>query len=433
VSGVPFRSQALLVAALASCSYELAASKGPELPQGEIDADLPSELDWHRSNIVPGPGYRLAGALKRPIVWATTVPQMPTPIPWSVEHVHFADVGRKWGTIVRVPRGPDHSTRLSPDQRRISSYGVLYKNPQDLTGPVDRLLGVVRIADGELLWSLAFRPPVHALDVGWLSNEAFAYSFDRGYAERKGKQHVIRRVDLVTGEQRDIYEAPPGCSLFSFLPGPSAMRLLVREAAEPERGRSILHIVDLSSGTKREIPSSRQGMDPFSYRWWPDERHVFFEETGDHGRGPVNVSAEDPTKVTPLSGQFPMLGRDTQGSLSPSGKRLLMGHTKLGKVYLLDLETGVESEILALRNGPAGCAVERVAWSRDEKVAVGWVRMTWARTAKRPGGIVGGVFAIDFERRELTFFRGDQESRPTFLIEEPEVIEALKARSVPWQ
>jgi hypothetical protein len=322
---------------------------------------------------------------------------------------------------------------LSPDQRRIASYGILHEDPKDLTGKVEYLLRVVRVTDGKDQWSLSDYRTGRAMDIGWLSNDAFAYSFDRGYAEKKGKQHVIRRVDLVTGEQRDIYQAPPGCSVFSFLAGPLAMRLLVREAAEPESGRSILHIVDLASGTKSEIPSSRHGMDPFSYRWWPDERHVYFEETGDNGRGPVKVSADDPTRVTPLSEQFPMLGRDTQCALSPSGKRLVAGHTKLGKILLLDLDTGAGEEIFALRRGPTGCAVQRVAWSRDEKVAVGWVRMTWASTAKRPGGIVGGVFAVDVERRELTFFRGEQESFPIFLVEEPEVVEALKARSRPWQ
>lgn len=422
---------ALLAGLSVSCAP--ATSKGPALPPGEIAADLPRELDWHRDNVMPAPGYRLVGSLERPMAWATTVPQMPTPIPWSVEHVHFADVGRKWGTVVRTPCLSDRPTRLSPDQRHIASYGVIHENPKELTGKVEYLLSVVRIADGKNLWSLNEYRTARATDIGWLSNDVIAYSFDRGYAERKGKQHVIRRVDLATGEQRDIYEAPPGCSLFNFLPSPAGRCVLVHELKEPGGLVTALQIADLVSGVKREIPRSTAGIHPFSYAWWPDEKHIFFEDVGDSGEGPMKVSVDAPTVATPLSRSFPQLDKDARCALSPSGRWLLMGHRKRGNVCLIDLERGAEEEIFGLRNGPAGCAVERVAWSRDEKVAVGWVRMTWARTPTRPGGIVGGVFAVDFERRELTFFRGDQESRPTFLIEEPEVIEALKARSVPWQ
>jgi hypothetical protein len=108
-------------------------------------------------------------------------------------------------------------------------------------------------------------------------------------------------------------------------------------------------------------------------------------------------------------------------------------------VYVLDLESGREEEIFGLKSPPNGCAIERAAWSRDDKLVVARVRMSWSSWpagvpgGRRPGGLVYGVVAADLERRELTFFRGEQQSFPTFLVEEPEVIEALKARSIPWQ
>jgi hypothetical protein len=385
----------------------------------------------------PGPGYRFVEGLERPMAWGAKHPVTPTPIWRALEHVHFADVGRKWASAVSIPTLRDGPTRVTPDGRYIASYGLL-KTERITT--IEEWMKVVSIEEGNEIW--AWKTDLEVKDIRWLTNETLLYSTDPNRRViQQPSAWVIRKLNPFTKEESEVYKAPRGCVIWNFFPSPSGRYLILREEPDPEKGYSALYALDLTEGKKVRVWDGKGAMHPFNISWWPDEKHVYVEDMRDDGYGPVKASVEEPGRYEPLSRRFGQLGRRTKASLSPSGRKLLFGDPGRAGFFLLDLETGREEEVFRYVVSKGGCGLSDVAWSRDEEVAAGRVYFAWAIPGtgglfptRGAGGVQYTVFLADFRRREVSFFRSDDGSgSPLFLIENPRVIEALKKRSVPWQ
>jgi hypothetical protein len=85
----------------------LAGACIPPTQEGEAGGRVdPEEAmpQWRKQgrNMRPGPGYRFVEGLERPMAWGARHLQTPTPIWRALEHVYFADVGRKWASAVPI-------------------------------------------------------------------------------------------------------------------------------------------------------------------------------------------------------------------------------------------------------------------------------------------------------------------------------------------
>jgi hypothetical protein len=330
--------------------------------------------------------------------------------------------------------GPQAPPRVSPDEACVASFGA------PLDQKREKWMKVVSIEEGNEIW--AWKTDLDVKDIRWLTNETLLYSTDPNrWVIQQPSAWVIRKLNPFTKEESEVYKAPRGCVIWNFFPSPSGRLVAVQEEPRPQAPHSALFILNLVSGSKTRLEAQKSFISPFHVYWWPDEKHLYFEDTGDDGYGPVKASVEEPGRYEPLSRRFGQLGRRTKASLSPSGRKLLFGDPGRAGIFLLDLETGREEEVFRYVVSKGGCGLSDVAWSRDEEVAAGRVYFAWAIPGtgglfptRGAGGVQYTVFLADFRRREVSFFRSDDGSgSPLFLIENPRVIEALKKRSVPWQ
>ncbi|MFN3485545.1 MAG: TolB family protein [Planctomycetota bacterium] len=405
--------------------------------QGETGEEMPRWAMEGR-NMRPGPGYRFVEGLARPMAWGALGAQTPTPITKGTDHVHFADIRRKWAAWVRIPTLDGSPTRISPESRHVASYGIL--GGGGAISKIQEWMKVVSIESGEEVWAWETNRDVR--DIRWLTEETLLYTVDpKRWSVKEPSEWVMRKLNPFTKEEREVYLAPRGCVIWNFFPSPSGRHVVVREEPQPGKGYSALYVVDLETGGKRRLWDGYGSMHPFNTYWWPDEKHVYLEDVRDNGYGPVKASVEEPGRYEPLSRRHRQLERRTKGSLSPSGRKLVYSDPNRAGVFVLDLEGGQEEEIFRYKVAEGGCWLSDVAWSKDEDVVVGRVSFAWSIPGSgwpfnTPGaaGLQYTVFAADLARREASFFRSDnRKGSPLFLVENPRVIEALRKRSVPWQ
>ena len=98
---------------------------------------------------------------------------------------------------------------------------------------------------------------------------------------------------------------------------------------------------------------------------------------------------------------------------------------------MLDLNRDISEKVLTISTIHKGGAIKESAWSSDETVFAAWLTVPWQSRSGKKGGLYIYNLVVDLERKEITFFRKGR-SRPIFLIDNPEVVEAIRARSVPW-
>jgi hypothetical protein len=109
---------------------------------------------------------------------------------------------------------------------------------------------------------------------------------------------------------------------------------------------------------------------------------------------------------------------------------VLVGNNEDGRVLLADVETGSHKQIFSL-SGVAGGWISQVAWSRDEQIVAGWVQSVWRH--KDAGGVRWDPFVVDLKQGQITLFWSELRSYPLFIIDEPDVVKSLTARSHPWK
>jgi hypothetical protein len=389
--------------------------------RGEAPQSSSPRKEW----LTPEEGFRLDEKVAEGRVWGSPAIQTPTPLCSGARCVHFADADRAWATHIPIPTVSGEPLALSPDETFLASTGP--KEEISVSRPVPPLLSVLRLTDRQVIYSREV-PQRGVSQLSWLPDGMLLICENLSRMKPGPSEFVLRRLNLGSKKEETILEFRRGIGVQRVVPDPKGRKVLVTER-ESQEGPSLLVVYELKTGERRALPNPHGTLDPESLGWWPDFESVYAE----YGGHPFRIPTTEAGRADPVLSAFKGFeGKVLQGALSSTGRFLLASEVETQTLFLLDLNEGKVMKVgtCGPRRGPL---LRYVTWSKKDDVAAGWIGVSEADRETKRTVLTWIPFLINVPEKKYSLFRFSSSPEPLFVLERPDVMNALRKDSSAWR
>jgi hypothetical protein len=403
---------------LLGCACDSSTPKGPAAPAPGAQEPPLEDLKFDFKVMNPGRDYRFVNRHKLPVAIASREILEPRPEHPGTDRLHVAHVGREWLVEVPVQHVGSYPCALSPDRRHFATRGW------DPAKEGRHLITVTDLMERRLLWSTALPQSFASLtDLEWQDDRTLLMAQTHVQADDDWRYGVVS-VDVPTGRSRTLYVGEPKHPVFGIVPSSKGRLLLIHEG-----DKSVSHpqpyLVNVETGSKTKLPIAPEtGSHSWTGFWWPDESLVYYATGGDTRTHCFARPGHPDKLVDPPAWVRPALDSYRELWFREDGRCCLVSDTRVGTVSFY-YDDGRVEQLFNLWHDGSGLIRRAPSWSRDGRLVAAWVgRKTAVGTEFIP-------FVADTQEHTVTFFRRDIKPLPLYIIDNPDVVEALRKISRP--
>lgn len=389
-----------------------------------LGQDVPPTSATPQPQLIPVAPYRLDDAVAEGLAWLTPAIQTPQPLTMGVEHIHIADVNRRWAAALPVPTRIPNAIALSPDGEYLAIAGPV--GEIKVSGPLRVDFVIVRLPTGKVVHT---RPGAGGVtELSWLGMSELLVIEDTARFKVGSPQFALRRLSVPEGVERHVTPLLPGRRIHRCVAEPNGTRVAV---VESDGSFFDLHLalVERASGEAIPLRVPKGLVNPASLAWWPDGQALYVEIAGIPWKIPTLA---DGKAEAVLEGIQDLEGLEVEGSLSPNGELLLAGARKAKTLVLVNLKSRRSQTVGTCGDG-AGPLLRQVVWSKSGAVAAGWMGIAQRTNDGSGGSLSWTPFLLNLTTARLATYRGDDRAHPLFLVETPSIIDAIRKDAKAWR